>query len=128
MDKIAPILYHGTTCNNAEALLKNGWRPNEVPIGANNGNPDYLYLSTDRVDAQFYGYTNDEHDCVVLAVRDVPLSSLAIDPEDSQRSTVEEELSGAANFPGRFVLSQAIPASHFSLLKDSGRFGLPSHQ
>ena len=103
-------LYHGTTSTNAEALLRNGWRPNRAPMGANKGRPEYLYLSTDQSDAAFYGYINDEYDSVVLAVRDLPLTDLAVDPEDSQTSTVEEELAHAATFPSRFVLTQPIPA------------------
>jgi len=90
--KIAPTLYHGTTVENARSLLRNGWKPNEASTGANNGSREYLYLSTNPVDAEFYGYMNDEHGSVVLKVADVPLAALAIDPEDSQRSTVEEEL------------------------------------
>jgi hypothetical protein len=119
MLKVTPILYHGTTSKNAEALLKNGWKQNGAPVGANNGSPEYLYLSTDRVDARFYGYMNDEDDPEVLAVSNLPLAALAVDPEDSQTSTVEEELAHAANFPSRFVLTQPIPASHFSQLRDS---------
>jgi hypothetical protein len=119
MLKVAPILYHGTTYDNAEGLLRNGWRPNEVPVGSNNGRPEYLYLSTDQVDAAFYGYMNDEYEHTVLAVRDVPLAALAIDPEDSQTSTVGEELAHAAIFPGRVLLTQPIPANHFSRLGDS---------
>jgi len=115
MSNVAPILYHGTTPENAEALLRNGWKPNEACTGANNGRPEYLYLSTNPVDAEFYGYLNDEHGAVVLKVTDVPLAALAVDPEDSQRSTVEQELADGANFPGRVVLIEPISASHFSL-------------
>ena len=118
MLKVVPILYHGTTSENAEALLRNGWRPNESSVGANNGRPEYLYLSTDQVDAAFYGYMNDEYEHTVLAVRDVPLAALAVDPEDSQTSTVEEELALAAIFPGRVLLTKPIPASHFCRLGD----------
>src|SRR5258708_4732303 len=101
MLKVSPTLYHGTTSKNADALLSNGWRPNEAPVGANNGRPGYLYLSTDRVDARFYGYMNDEDHPEVLAVSNVPLAALAVDPEDSQKQTptVEEELAHAADFP-----------------------------
>ena len=74
MLRVTPILDHGTTPKNAEALLKNGWRPNEAPMGSNNGRPEYLYLSTDRVDARFYGYVNDEDQPEVLAVNNVPLN------------------------------------------------------
>jgi hypothetical protein len=61
-------------------------------MGANHGRPEYLYLSTDRVDARFYGYMNDEDRSEVLAVSNVPLDALAVDAEDSQTSTVEEEM------------------------------------
>jgi hypothetical protein len=88
-------------------------------MGANNGRPEYLYLSTNPVDAQFYGYANDEYDYVVLAVTDVPLAALGVDSEDSQRSTVEEEVADGANFPGRLVLTRPIPARHFSRRDDS---------
>jgi hypothetical protein len=43
-------------------------------MGSNNGRPEYLYLSTDRVDARFYGYVNDEDQPEVLAVNNVPLN------------------------------------------------------
>ena len=120
MPKVAPILYHGTTVENAGELLRNGWKPNNACVGANNGRPEYLYLSTNPVDAEFYGYMNDEHRAVVLKVTDVPLAALAVDPQDSQRSTVEQELADAANFPGRVVLTAPISASHFSLRDDRG--------
>jgi hypothetical protein len=114
MPKIVPMLYHGTTSENAEMLLRSGWQPNQGHIGSNRGNPRYLYLSTDPVDASFYGYSNDEYDHVVLAVKDVPLAALSTDPEDSQRTNVEEEVSDAANFPGRLVLTHPLSARHFS--------------
>ena len=88
-------------------------------VGANNGRPEYLYLSTDRVDARFYGYMNDEDQSEVLAVSNVPLAALAVDPEDSLTSTVEDEFAHAAIFPSRLVLTQPIPASHFSQLGNS---------
>lgn len=116
--EVAPTLYHGTTLKNARALLRNGWRPNEAPAGVNDGRPEYLYLSTDRGDAHFYGHMNDEYDSIVLKVTGVPIAALAVDPEDSQRPTVEAELLDSANFPGRVVLTRRLPASHFSLCDD----------
>ena len=61
---------------------------------------------------------NDEYDSIVFKVTDVLIAALAGDPEDSQRPTVEAELFDSANFPGRLVLTQPIPASHFSLCDD----------
>ena len=40
--------------------------------------------------------------------------ALAVDLEDSQTSTIEEELAHAETFPGRFVLTQSISARHSS--------------
>ena len=48
-------------------------------MGSNNGRPEYLYLSTDRVDTRFYGHVNhvnDEDQPKVLAVNNLPFNAL----------------------------------------------------
>lgn len=106
-----PTLYHGTCQDSADALLQNGWEPNVWPRGGNSGDPNYLYLSTDSEDAMWFA---NEKDCdVVIAVVDVPLDYLEVDPDDGTHDTVEAELSGHLGLPGKVVLIKRLSAQHF---------------
>lgn len=107
------VLYHGTTPEAAEAILKEGWTPDRTPAGANMGQTCYLYLTTGYEDALWFAEQKGSD--VVLEVRDIPLDSLAVDPEDGMAETVEEEVSNPWGLPGKLVLTKPLGPEHFSL-------------
>lgn len=109
---IAPVLYHGTCPENAEAILQNGWAPRPGrQMGPNGGQPHYLYLSTDPEDARWFA---QERGCdTVIEVHGVPLDCLKVDPEDGTGDTLEDELNLSHGLPSKVVLVRALSASHF---------------
>lgn len=110
-------LYHGTCPDSASLLCKNGWAPNQVPVGGNMGQSKFLYLSTGWEDAQWFA---QEKGCdTVLEVRDIPLTFLAVDPEDGSSDTLEEELNlpKTTGLPGKVVLTHSLPANHFHVMR-----------
>ena len=109
-----PVLYHGTCEEYSDRLLKYGWSPRGI-IGGNGGQGRYLYLSTGYEDALWFA---QEKGCsVVLAVRNVPIDYLIVDPEDGISDTVEQELSTSKNFPGKVALTRPLGSDHFELCK-----------
>lgn len=114
-------LYHGTCDSNAERLLENGWEANAGQMGGNMGQTRYLYLSSGWEDALWFA---EEKGCnVVLEIRDIPLASLKPDPEDEAGYSMSELLDDLADvngmgFPRKFVLTQPLPASHFTIFKN----------
>ncbi len=109
----APTLYHGTCRENAEVILKNGWAPNQVSQGGNMGQSKCLYLSTQPEDAEWFA--NEKGCDTVIEVRNVPMSSLAVDPEDGTGETLEEELSNKLGLPGKVVVTKSLDKSHFRI-------------
>ncbi len=110
----APTLYHGTCPENAQAILKNGWQPNQVSSGGNAGQPQYLYLTNFPENAQWFA--NEKGCNTILEVHNVPMSSLAVDPEDGTEDTVENELNFSEKaFPGTVVLTKSLDKSHFKV-------------
>lgn len=107
-------LYHGTTDESAKALTERGWEPNKWWPGGQCGQRRYLYLTNFPENASWYA--EEKGSSAVVAVRDVPLGHLAVDPEDGTKDTVEEELSNPHGLPGSVVLTKPLPASHFSIL------------
>lgn len=106
-------LYHGTCEDDTQKLLAEGWKPSQQASGANQGNPKYLYLSTEPADALWFA---EEKGCnVVLVVKNIPLNYLEVDPEDGVGSTVVEELaiSQRTGLPAKLVLTQPLPAKYF---------------
>jgi len=85
------LLYHGSSKENEENLLKNGWQPNKVLSGSNQGNPNYLYLALSPESACYYAACKD-NDKNVLEVR-IPKSYLKVDPHDGMyHGNVDMEL------------------------------------
>lgn len=105
-------LYHGTTPENAEILLSEGWTPSSGHGGGNCGQTRYLYLSTAYEDALWFA--NEKGYDTVLTLVDVPLHLLEVDPEDGTYDTVEEELEEKGGLPGKIVLKGPLSADHFS--------------
>lgn len=108
-------LYHGTCEDNAAALMRQGWTPYRAPMGGNMGRRCYLYLSTDPEDARWF--SNQKGCDVVMAVRDIPVALLRVDPEDGSSDTVEDELTlpqRMKGLPGKVVLTRALGPDHFS--------------
>jgi len=111
MDKVT--LFHGTTAQSAEALMRDGWKPSSAPVGGNCGQARYLYLSTVYEDALWFA--QEKGDDTVLVLHDIPLDHLIVDPEDGCSETLEEELSGKQGLPGKVALVEPLPADCFSL-------------
>ena len=107
-------LYHGTTDDAAKALLDQGWEPNKWSGGGQRGQTQYLYLTNVPENAQWYA--EEKGSDTIVTVKDVPVEYLAVDPEDGIAETVAEELSSRLGLPGNVVLTQALPASQFSIL------------
>lgn len=108
------ILYHGTSSRNANLLLKNGWQPNKVSKGANQGQTKYLYLTTEPLDALWFA--EEKGESTILQVI-VPIEYLIVDPEDGVGETVDEELeiSKRTKFPAKFALFVELESSAFTL-------------
>jgi hypothetical protein len=80
--------------------------------GANQGQSRYLYLSSGYEDALWFA---QQKGCeTVLAVRDVPWDALRVDPEDGGYDRLADELAGHHGLPGKVILVNPLPASHFS--------------
>ena len=107
-------LYHGTSLRNANLLLKNGWHPNKVSRGANQGQTKYLYLTTEPLDALWFA--EEKGESTILQVM-VPIDYLIVDPEDGVGETVDEELkiSKRLKMPAKFALIKELEASNFDL-------------
>jgi hypothetical protein len=111
---VVPILYHGTCSDSAEALCTEGWSPSTGRSGGNAGQRRYLYLSTGIEDARWFA--NEKGCDSVLAVKNVPHSSLIVDPDDGASENLDEELSQAYNLPGKVALTRSLGPEHFRLL------------
>ena len=114
-------LYHGTCPENAEALIKNGWQPNQASVGGNAGQTRFLYLTDEPENA--LGYAQEKGCNTLVEVSRVPMTQLAVDPEDGTAETVEEELNKEMGLPGNVVLTQALQAAHFRIVQHSGFSG-----
>lgn len=111
-----PMLYHGTSEESAKSILKNGWSPNKWPVGANQGQRRFLYLSTMYDDALWFA---EQKGCsVVIGVIDVPLVYLRVDPEDGIGNNVVEELNNTHGLPGKVVLIHPLGPEHFIIVDE----------
>lgn len=82
-------LYHGTSAENAEKLMRDGFDPANTRVGPNGGSSRLLYLTDEPENARWYA---ERHaDGVVVSVR-VPASALLVDPEDGVHDTIVEEM------------------------------------
>jgi hypothetical protein len=113
--KIIPVLYHGTCPDNAESLISNGWQPRSGMRGGNLGQTRYLYLTTGEENALWYA---GEKGCdTLVAVVNVPLDYLDVDPEDGTYDSATEEISKSqkSGCPGNLVLKRSLSAEHFKI-------------
>ena len=106
-------LYHGTCQSNAESLCTNGWEPNQVSAGANQGQARYLYLTSGIEDAAWFA--NEKGCSTVLSVT-VSLRDLRVDPEDGVADTVEDELNNAHGLPGKVILVRRVGPEAFRVI------------
>lgn len=115
-------LYHGTCDMNAFNLIENGWHPNLVKSGSNQGNPMYLYLSSDKEDAKWFA---EQKGCdVVLKVIDIPIEYLIFDPEDGDADIYDYKISNAISkikkgypIPIKFALVKPLSKEHFKYIE-----------
>lgn len=112
-DSDTVTLYHGTCPESAKILLANGWQPRTASPGANMGQSQYLYLTTELDDALWFA---QEKGCdTVLKVSNVPMSILKVDPEDGVGDTVYDELNSSTGAPGKVVAVRPLGKEHFSI-------------
>ena len=111
------ILFHGTSEHYGNLLLKNGWQPNKIKPGANQGQSKYLYLTSEPLDALWFAEQINEN--TILKVLIPNMNYLSIDPEDSIGNSIEEELeiSKKLGTPTKFVLVKELSKNHFSKFK-----------
>ena len=105
-------LYHGTCSDSATKLLRNGWSPNSGTIGANQGQPYYLYLTTTPENALWFA---EQKGCSTILKVTVPASFLRVDPEDGIANSVGEELSSPYGLPGSVICIRALAPENFSI-------------
>lgn len=104
-------LYHGTTKAYADLLLSQGWKPNQISSGSNQGQSQYLYLTNIEENALWFSQEKGEN--VVLLVSDIPEEFLKVDPEDGMSENITDELSSKKKFPGYVVLTKELGPEHF---------------
>ena len=112
-------LYHGTTRENAEALLSHGFDPSGWRRGANCGRTGMLYLTDDPMNAQWFG--EQFGDGVVLEFRP-RACDLVVDPEDGVEETVVKELMSA--LPAFLATRKPISPHHIKLHTQDPTTGL----
>ena len=113
-------LYHGTCMDNAKLMVKNGWQPNKVSSGASQGQTRYLYVTNIPKNAEWFA---DQRGCnTVLLLKDVPISSLGVDPEDGSGKDAQDEIDGAKKFglPAYLVVTKPLPSRNFKI--HSGKY------
>lgn len=103
------ILYHGTTRESAEILMKNGWKPDSWTQGNHCGQTKFLYLTNEPENALWY--SQEKGECIVLDVI-VDIEDLKVDPEDGICDLLEDELKLDV---GNVVLTKSLMASNFSI-------------
>lgn len=111
-------LYHGTSIESEILLLKNGWKPNQVSRGSQQGNPAYLYLSTTPESANWYACMKG-NDGSVLEIY-VAIEDLIVDPEDGLYTIPDEPdkprlywVEKEIKHGGSLALINSIPANQF---------------
>lgn len=109
------ILYHGTCQDSAENMVKNGWSPNSHGVGGNDGNPSFLYVTNEYDNAMWFA---EEKGCnTVIELKEIPIDSMGVDPEDGIGSDVEEEVALRGNFPSYFIIKKKIPKDNIRISK-----------
>lgn len=103
-------LYHGTCSENAEKLVNSGWEPRVTGYGANMGNPKYLYLSNEPLDALWFA--NSRGCDSVVQLTDVPIELLSPDPEDEAGYSMQDLLNRSWG-PSKFILKGKLGSEYF---------------
>lgn len=112
-------LYHGTSKENGEKLITNGWFPNSGNIGGNLGTPKYLYLTSDIDDAIWFA--NEKGENTIIEIKDIPIDFLKPDPDDEAGYTMNDLLNrinskSKYKIPSKFILTKALDSSHFNII------------
>lgn len=103
-------LFHGTSAESAEALLRDGWQPLSSPAGNQMGRRNLLYLTTTAENAAWYAEQKGSD--TVLEVT-LELDDLVVDPEDGTADTVDGELNLRHGLPGNLATCRTLPAAAF---------------
>lgn len=82
-------LFHGTSRENAQDLMSEGFRPETWRKGGNCGGRGLLYLTTSEEDARWFSNEIGEDTVLRIMVR---ASALIVDPEDGTGGDVAEEM------------------------------------
>lgn len=106
------VLYHGTSKESADNLLRSGWEPNKWSQGSQMGQKRFLYVTDVPENAQWYADEKDNG--VVLKITNVPKEYLRVDPEDGIFDTVDEELNN--QLPANLVITKPLSSTHFEIL------------
>lgn len=109
-------LYHGTSLENAKLFLENGWQPNKISKGANQGQTKYLYLTNEPLDALWFAQEKGESSILEVTV---PINYLIVDPEDGVGESVDEELkiSHRLKTPAKLALFKELRYTNFQLIE-----------
>ncbi len=110
-------MYHGTSVEGEKMLLSNGWKPNQVSSGGQQGNPSYLYVASNPEGAEWYA-ADKGNGGSVLVIKNIPKSFLGIDPEDHMYTNLDKELENNS----QFTIRKPLSAEHFS--RYDGKFSI----
>lgn len=109
------ILYHGTTKESAEKILKNGWEPSSYFSKGNQGDSNLLYLTNEIDNARWFSEQNGGD--VVLAV-EIDEDKLIVDSQDGIGENVMDEIkrSQKIKMPAYLATKYPIPAHCFKII------------
>lgn len=102
-------MYHGTSVEGERLLLLNGWRPNQVSKGSQQGNPSYLYVCSNPEGAEWYAAEKGNGGSVLI-IKNIPKSFIGIDPEDHLYTNIDKELENNS----QFTIRKSLGPEHFS--------------
>lgn len=112
-------LFHGTSENNANLLINNGWKPNNISSGGNMGQTRYLYLTTHKEDALWFAEESGNN--TIVKVKDIPIDYLKFDPEDGDGDLFDnniniaiKKINNGYQLPIKFVLKNELSKEHFN--------------
>ena len=120
-EKDTITLYHGTCEPNAQSLSQNGWKPNKVSSGSNQGQSKYLYLTSMEDDALWFA---EEKGCdTILKIKNIPIDYLIFDPEDGDDDLYDYKIENAISkiqngysIPIKLALTKSLDREHFEIL------------
>ena len=80
-----------------------------------NGNPRYLYVTTEPEDARWF--SNQIGEDTVVEIKDIPLDFLRPDPEDEAGFTMKELLN-RKGLPSKFIIIKELDKKHFRIYEN----------